>query len=333
MDLLPTIAASLVILMVPKAGLTDNAHERSAPIAAKSPARWSEQSAKRNPKARSGGNATGPEQSRKAQFKVNLFPASRGRSAPDEAAPSNDVVRGGAVTSSESPRTARGGFLCPSGMVMIGEKFCIDAWEAALVEVLPDGRRAPWSPYFPPKPGGVYSATTQPGVFPQGYISGVEAKAACEQAGKRLCQPAEWKKACMGPKETIWGYGNQHQAKRCNDHGISSMHFFNKGLSDKPEDKWKWGAAGNMMDPRLNQLEGTLARTGDHPDCTNEYGVFDMVGNVHEWVDDPAGTFQGGYYLDTHLNADGCYYRTTAHDVKHSDYSTGFRCCADVDSL
>jgi formylglycine-generating enzyme required for sulfatase activity len=23
--------------------------------------------------------------------------------------------------------------------------------------------------------------------------------------------------------------------------------------------------------------------------------AYDMVGNVHEWVDDPAGTFLGGY--------------------------------------
>jgi hypothetical protein len=48
---------------------------------------------------------------------------------------------------------------------------------------------------------------------------------------------------------------------------------------------------------------------------------------------DPDGTFQGGYYLDTHLNGDGCSYRTTAHPMSHFDYSTGFRCCADVDPL
>ena len=64
---------------------------------------------------------------------------------------------------------------------------------------------------------------------------------------------------------------------------------------------------------------------------TNAYGVFDMVGNLHEWVDDPDGTFQGGYYLDTHINGDGCYYRTTFHAMSYYDYSTGFRCCADVD--
>jgi formylglycine-generating enzyme required for sulfatase activity len=111
------------------------------------------------------------------------------------------------------------------------------------------------------------------------------------------------------------------------------MHFFNAKLDDKPENSWMWGFAGNMIDPRLNQLEGTLTRSGERTGCTNEYGVFDMVGNLHEWVDDPEGTFQGGYYLDTHLNGDGCYYRTTAHPMSHLDYSTGFRCCADVDDL
>ena len=67
-----------------------------------------------------------------------------------------------------------------------------------------------------------------------------------------------------------------------------------------------------------------------HDGCTNGYGVYDMVGNIHEWVDDPAGTFQGGYYLDVEQNGDGCGYRTDAHNVTYHDYSTGFRCCADV---
>jgi hypothetical protein len=39
------------------------------------------------------------------------------------------------------------------------------------------------------------------------------------------------------------------------------------------------------------------------------------------------GTFRGGYYLDTHINGNGCEYKTTAHSVKYRDYSTGFRCC------
>jgi formylglycine-generating enzyme required for sulfatase activity len=74
-----------------------------------------------------------------------------------------------------------------------------------------------------------------------------------------------------------------------------------------------------------------VAHTGKIARCTNEYGVFDMVGNVHEWVaPGPSGAqFCGGYYRDTAINGEGCDYKTTAHPDWYHDYSTGFRCCAD----
>jgi len=223
-------------------------------------------------------------------------------------------------------------YVCPADMAMIGQGYCIDRYEASLVQVMQDGQERAW-PYYASLPEGVVvRAVSAQGVFPQGYISGTQAQVACERSSKRLCNAQEWRAACMGPKKTVFPYGNKRQTGRCNDNGRSPMQFFNPQLDDKPEHKWMWGHAGNMIDPRLNQLEGTLTRTGERSDCTNEYGVFDMVGNVHEWVDDPDGTFQGGYYLDTHLNGDGCYYRTTAHPMSHADYSTGFRCCADVDA-
>ncbi len=230
-----------------------------------------------------------------------------------------------------APPTRESKYVCPSDMAMIGSGFCIDVYEASLLQVERDGHESPW-PYYSTVPKGVtVRAVSQEGVFPQGYVSGEQAAAACEQSGKRLCKPDEWRSACMGPRNTTFPYGNTRETGRCNDNGRSAMHFFNPALDDKPEHRWMWGAAGNMIDPRLNQLDGTLTRTGERAGCTNEYGVFDMVGNLHEWIDDPDGTFQGGYYLDTHLNGDGCYYRTTAHPVSHLDYSTGFRCCADVE--
>jgi formylglycine-generating enzyme required for sulfatase activity len=79
----------------------------------------------------------------------------------------------------------------------------------------------------------------------------------------------------------------------------------------------------------LNQLPNSLAATGSYPGCVSAEGVWDLVGNLHEWTADPAGTFRGGFYVDTKLNGPGCLYATTAHDSSHWDYSTGFRCCAD----
>ena len=83
----------------------------------------------------------------------------------------------------------------------------------------------------------------------------------------------------------------------------------------------------------INQLQDTLLPTGHRAECTNAYGVYDMVGNLHEWVDDPDGTFRGGYYMDTSKNGDGCSYQTTAHDFTYHDYSTDFRCYLDPERV
>lgn len=217
---------------------------------------------------------------------------------------------------------------CPADMVVVGRDLCVDRFEASLVEVFPDGTEQPWSPYYSPD-GHVVRAVNALGGVPQGYIRGTDAKRACELSRKRLCKPDEWTRACMGPKKTIYTYGSVNEPRRCNDSGKSAMqHYY--PLSDSAEDKKKWGNKGSMMDPRLNQLEGSIAPSGTFTGCTNEYGVYDMNGNLHEWVDDPEGTFRGGYYLDTHINGDGCGYATTVHPFSHQDYSTGFRCCADA---
>ena len=89
---------------------------------------------------------------------------------------------------------------------------------------------------------------------------------------------------------------------------------------------WIWSMLGH---PCLNQLPDSLDRTGGNPDCESPDGPLDMMGNLHEWTADPAGTFRGGFYVDTMINGEGCLYTTTAHDTGHWDYSTGFRCCSD----
>lgn len=215
--------------------------------------------------------------------------------------------------------------LCPADMASVDDRFCVDKYEASLVEVLPGGREQAW-PYYLPVEGHTVRAVSEKGVYPQGYISGKQAAAACKGSGKRLCKPAEWKTACKGPEQRQFGYGQDHRPGTCNDHGKSGMgKLYGGEIAQGRGFVWN-----NMNDPQLNQLPGTLAETGSHDGCTNGYGVYDMVGNIHEWVDDPAGTFQGGYYLDVRQNGDGCGYRTDAHELAYHDYSTGFRCCSDV---
>jgi sulfatase modifying factor 1 len=216
------------------------------------------------------------------------------------------------------------GAVCPAEMANVDDRFCVDRWEGSLVEIAQDGREVPWPPFTLVDDGRRVRAVSVPNVYPQAYISGAQAARACAAAGKRLCAPVEWRKACMGPEPSTFGYGTQHVSGKCNDGGTSPM------LRLYPQVAVSWTTVGmtEMNDPRLNQLDGTLAPTGGHDGCTNGYGVFDMVGNLHEWTNDPNGTFQGGYYLDTHKNGDGCTYRTVAHEFTYHDYSTGFRCCA-----
>lgn len=198
---------------------------------------------------------------------------------------------------------------CPAGMAHI-EDACVDRWEAHL-----RGQ----SPYTVPTDG---VAQTTAGVVPQGYVSGDVAAAACSAAGKRLCTSTEWLRACQGPTARVYPYGSDHQPSACNE---------GRGTHPVVElfgDSVDWSLR-QMNDPRLNQLPGTVDATGANPDCVSAEGVYDLHGNLHEWVADPEGTFRGGFYVDATINGEGCLYRTTAHGRAYHDYSTGFRCCAD----
>ncbi len=214
---------------------------------------------------------------------------------------------------------------CPADMASIDGRFCIDRYEASLVERAENGELRPWSPFTSPASGHTLIAQSVAGVTPQGYISGAQASRACGAAHKRLCQPVEWRAACGGTQGFAFPYGPNHVAGKCHDTGVAPMIALHAD-----ELKTGWGPA-SLNDPRLNQMEGTVAKTGELAGCTNDYGVHDMVGNLDEWTADPNGTFQGGFWLDTSLHGEACAYRTIAHDFAYHDYSTGFRCCADTE--
>jgi sulfatase modifying factor 1 len=218
---------------------------------------------------------------------------------------------------------ARRGLACPPEMVSVEGRFCVDRYEASVVERLADGGLRPHEPFLPLDRDRSYVARSERGVVPQAYVSGKEAARACAAANKRLCAPVEWRSACGGSSGAAFPYGPARQKGRCRDSGAAPMLVFHAATM-----KRGWGLA-ELNDPRNVQLDGTVAKTGSHEGCVNDYGAFDMVGNLHEWTSDPNGTFQGGYWLDTKLHGEGCAYRTIAHPFDYHDYSTGFRCCAD----
>jgi formylglycine-generating enzyme len=207
--------------------------------------------------------------------------------------------------------------------------FCIDRWEDHVVELDADGGEHPHSPYEAVE-GLIVRAKTAPATIPQGYISKVQASQACEMAGKRLCKAAEFRLACRGPgPDALYPYGGQQRIPGYCNEGKGSMVALLYG-----SDPSRWTFA-NFNDPRLNQLPGGLAPTGSYAHCQSPAGVWDCVGNLHEWGADTAdgsghGRFRGGFYGDAELNGRGCLYVTSAHVPTYHDYSTGFRCCADL---
>ncbi len=213
---------------------------------------------------------------------------------------------------------------CPPGMARVNGAFCVDRYEASLVERLADGTERPWSPYLTPGSHTV-RAVSERDTVPQAHIDQTQASQACRAAGRRLCTDREWLSACRGPQRTVFPYGNTREDHRCNEN--HTRHPSVQLFGHMHVHLWDFA---HQNDPRTNQVAGTLARTAAFAGCTNDYGLYDMVGNLHEWTSDSAGTFRGGYYMDTRLNGDGCLYVTTAHSVHYRDFTTGFRCCASV---
>jgi len=251
---------------------------------------------------------------------------------------------------------------CPEEMLLVRSKrpVCIDRWEAILVDKNTGERLSPHYPVgrklaikleadwqekrktmgneraretpVPPLPAWQRDndaepvAISRPGQLPNGYLSGKVARVACENAGKRLCLRDEWVRACRGTKDRQYPYGDSYKQGVCNvfraSHPAGVLH-------DDP--------SMGHLDPRLLLVEDKdgplLRRTGSVTTCKSLWGedaLYEMVGNLDEWVEDPKGMFVGGFF--SRSKKDGCESTITAHPNDYFDYSLGVRCCRDPET-
>jgi len=158
---------------------------------------------------------------------------------------------------------------------------------------------------------------------PRLAVTWEEAGQLCREQGKRLCASSEWTLACEGPEPLPYPYGFKRDATLCN---------VDKPYRFPDNDAYANPRTRAQEVARLDQRE----RSGSRPGCVSPYGVYDLTGNVDEWVVNEKGSrtkppyvsgLKGGYWGPVRNR---CRPITDVHNMWHSGYQIGFRCCTDA---
>lgn len=202
-----------------------------------------------------------------------------------------------AIVISEPPKPPS----CPEGMVLIQKNhICMDKYE--------------WP--------------NQKDAYPDFAMNAFEASAHCVADGKRLCTHNEWLSACVGIKNISYGYGSFWKMGICNDTNNTKYTAVDWTKMGQSHEIWKAYAATLYKGTPSGSKENCFTDEGDDK-------IYDMIGNVREWVTDPHGL--GGYAFESSFwygTLSGpqvtCAFEIRVHSPKFASYEVGTRCCEDL---
>lgn len=145
----------------------------------------------------------------------------------------------------------------------------------------------------------IYPYPNEEGAIPLTNVSRDGAAALCAEQNKRLCTELEWERACKGPDNRVYEYGDRYRPDRC----------------------------GTGVMPSLRPA-------GLRVGCRSDFGVRDMHGGAFEWTASRWGrgttgeiyTLRGGN--DTAGEIVGRCANGIGRPASTKSGSIGFRCCA-----
>jgi formylglycine-generating enzyme required for sulfatase activity len=170
-----------------------------------------------------------------------------------------------------------------------------------------------------------YEWPNQEGALPMVLVSWEDARQICASVDKRLCTEDEFNFACEGEAMRPYVYGHVRDTAKCN---------FDKPYRERTFTFLPWGLCLADLDchEAFKGLDQRLP-SGSMAGCRSDDGVYDLNGNVNEWVMIPNNRapnrsgIKGGWWGPVRNR---CRPTVTFHDEGDFGYEVGFRCCADA---